>query len=89
MLLAWITGAGIATFALYGVDKVQARGGGGRVPEAALLTLSAAGGFVGGFLGMAIWRHKTRHAAFYLANAVGLALGIVVALLLPGAVWPW
>lgn len=77
--LAWISGLSTATFLLYGFDKQQARGGGERVPENVLHGLALAGGFAGGWLGRALFRHKTRHIAFTVvllfATAIHAALG--------------
>jgi uncharacterized membrane protein YsdA (DUF1294 family) len=70
----------VATFAIYGWDKRQARLGGRRVPEKRLWGLLALGGVVGGWLGMFGFRHKTRKGSF-LAPAAGIsALWIGIAL---------
>ncbi|WP_270172428.1 DUF1294 domain-containing protein [Paenibacillus sp. SYP-B4298] len=45
-------------------DKLQAGRRGRRVPERTLLGLAALGGAAGGWLGMKLWRHKTRHGRF-------------------------
>lgn len=54
----------VATFALFGADKLLAKGHRRRVPEACLLLLAVAGGSLGGWLAMYIFRHKTRHKKF-------------------------
>lgn len=69
------------TFALYWWDKMQSRGNGLRVPERVLILLSLFGGFVGGFVGMGLVRHKTKHIGFWLAQWVGLAVW--------GVAWWW
>ena len=58
-------------FIMYGVDKMQAKRGGQRIPEKTLLAASLLGGGVGGLVGMTIFRHKTRHGRFVLANVLG------------------
>lgn len=67
-------GTNVIAFLLYGYDKLKAVFNGWRVPEAILLLFSAAGGGVGGFAAMFIFRHKIRKFYFYLANFIGLAL---------------
>jgi len=71
VIVAYIVGLGLITFLIYGYDKLQARRGGRRVPERTLLLLALAGGALGGWAGMLIWRHKTRHASFWIAQIAG------------------
>ena len=56
----------IITFILFGYDKAQSKRAGQRIPEKTLLLLSVLGGEIGGLLGMQIFRHKTKHAHFWL-----------------------
>ena len=56
----------IITFILFGYDKAQAKRGGQRIPEKTLLLLSIFGGAIGGLVGMQVFRHKTKHAQFWL-----------------------
>jgi len=79
VIVAYIIGLGLITFLIYGYDKLQAKRGGRRVPEPALLLLALAGGALGGWAGMLIWRHKTRHATFWIAQVAG-TIAIAVAL---------
>ena len=53
-------------FLVMGADKRAAKSHRRRVPETSLLALAVLGGSVGGILGMLIFRHKTRHPAFYI-----------------------
>ena len=71
VLVAYVLGLGLSTFLIYGYDKLRAVRGGVRVPESALLTLSVIGGAAGGWAGMLIWRHKTQHAIFWVAQVIG------------------
>ena len=41
------------------------------MPETALRLLSLIGGALGGWAGMLIWRHKTNHASFWIAQVAG------------------
>ena len=54
----------IFTFITYGVDKRKAVKNRWRIPERTLLILAAAGGSPGAWLGMRLFRHKTRHPKF-------------------------
>lgn len=81
---AWLLGGTLATFAMFGFDKLQAkrdtrRSGRGRVPERALLLLSFIGGAFGGLAGMIIFRHKIRTTAFVVAVPLFVLLHVGVA----------
>jgi uncharacterized membrane protein YsdA (DUF1294 family) len=52
------------TFLLFGVDKLRAGTGTGRVSEGALLTWAFLGGTIGAYAGRALFRHKTRKQPF-------------------------
>ena len=71
VIVAYLLGLGLSTFLTYGYDKLQAIRGGRRVPETALRLLSLIGGALGGWAGMLIWRHKTNHASFWIAQVTG------------------
>ncbi|NCC85762.1 MAG: DUF1294 domain-containing protein [Clostridia bacterium] len=51
-------------FLLYFLDKAKARHGRWRIPERVLLWISVLGGGPGAFMGMQLFRHKTRHTRF-------------------------
>ena len=78
-LVAYVVGIGLITFLTYGYDKLRAVRHGRRVPELALQSLSVLGGALGGWAGMLVWRHKTKHTSFWLAQIAGTAV-IVAAL---------
>lgn len=54
----------VITFILYGIDKLKAKKGKWRIPEATLLLLAVVGGSIGAWLGMKVWHHKTLHKKF-------------------------
>ena len=54
----------VITFFVYGLDKLKAVQRWWRIPEVALLGLAAAGGSIGAYLGMLVFRHKTRKPLF-------------------------
>lgn len=77
----WVLCASAVLFVLMGIDKRRAKRGRYRVPEKLLFTLALLGGAPGGWAGMALFRHKTKHWYFKLFFPL-LAL-----LWLAGLVW--
>lgn len=61
-------------------DKYKARKNAWRIPEATLLGLAAIGGSLGAWLGMQLFRHKTRHPKFFIGIPVLLVLHITLLL---------
>ncbi len=66
LLAAYLAAVNLAAFVLYAVDKRRARLNMWRIPEATLLLLPFLGGSLGGFLGMRVFHHKTKHPKFYI-----------------------
>ena len=82
IFIIWILSVSAITFLMYGYDKSQAQQGGWRVPEIVLHGLALAGGFLGGWLGRAVFHHKTRKPVFTVVLAVSTALYLGLAYLL-------
>ena len=59
----WLAVSAIS-FIQMSADKRRAKRGGRRYPERRLLLFALLGGAAGGWAGMRIFRHKTKHAAF-------------------------
>ena len=82
MILYWyLLVINILTFVCYGLDKLKAKSNARRISERALLLLALVGGSVGAWLGMLVWRHKTKHAMF--------SIGVPVMLLLQAVLYWW
>ena len=64
------------------VDKIKARKNLWRTPEKILLGICAAGGSLGGLMGMKLFRHKTRHPQFSIGIPVMLALQVILLVML-------
>ena len=62
--LYYLLAVNVVTFILFGVDKYNARKGNRRIRELTLLAMAALGGSIGAWVGMRIWRHKTKHRKF-------------------------
>lgn len=60
----WLVAINVVAFAYYGYDKGRAESGASRVPELVLHGLTAAGGSVGAYAAMKIFRHKTIKGKF-------------------------
>jgi uncharacterized membrane protein YsdA (DUF1294 family) len=82
MILYWyLLVINILAFVCYGLDKLKAKSNARRISERALLLLALVGGSVGAWLGMLVWRHKTKHAKF--------RFGVPILLLLQVALYWW
>lgn len=80
--LIFVAVLSVAALILYGADKLKARGGYWRIPEATLLCAGFFGGAAGALLGMKLWRHKTRHWYFWAVNIAGLIWQLAVLIVL-------
>jgi uncharacterized membrane protein YsdA (DUF1294 family) len=63
-LACWLVAVNVTAFGYYGYDKARAQSAESRVPELVLHGLTAAGGSVGAFAGMRVFRHKTIKGSF-------------------------
>lgn len=62
--LIWIGVMSAWAFLAMGYDKRQAKKKASRIPEKNLWILAIIGGGIGAYLGMQLYRHKTRHTSF-------------------------
>lgn len=67
-------------FVIMLADKIKAKRGAWRIPEATLLTVAAIGGSLGTFLGMYLFRHKTKHPKFTVTVPLLLILHVAALL---------
>ena len=72
----------LIAFVAMGADKRRARRHLRRIPEATLLLFAVIGGSIGAIFGMFLFRHKTRHAVFYLGLPLILAAHLILTFVL-------
>lgn len=63
-LISYLIIINAAGFLLMLLDKRAARKSAWRIPEARLMGIALSGGCLGIYLGMMLFRHKTRHLKF-------------------------
>lgn len=68
-------------FVLYGIDKKRAIRNEYRIRESALLWIARLGGAVGSWLGIKVFRHKTKHTKFRIFVPLWMIIWTVVILL--------
>ena len=66
ILLLYLLLINLLGFVLYGVDKAKSKGRGRRIPKRTLLWVARLGGGLGCWLGMMLFRHKTKHTRFMI-----------------------
>ncbi len=69
-------------FILMGVDKLLAKWDKRRISEKTLLGVGALGGATGSWLGLLLFRHKTKHKIFSLGLPVLMVLHLVILILI-------
>lgn len=66
LYIVWQLALGALTLFCYGFDKAAALRQGQRIPEIVLHLLVILGGYLGGWVGRALFRHKSRKPSFLL-----------------------
>lgn len=74
----WLAAVNILAFLLYGADKRKARKNQWRIPENSLLAAAAAGGAFGAFLGMNLFRHKTKKPVFRIVTVLSMIIWTLI-----------
>jgi uncharacterized membrane protein YsdA (DUF1294 family) len=83
----WLVAVNVVAFGYYGFDKGRSRGVESRVPEWALHGLTAAGGSLGAYAGMHVFRHKTLKRGFRIVFWCIVVLEMALILWLIRAMW--
>lgn len=93
-LAMWFLLINMLTLVMYGADKIAARKGMRRVPEATLLVFGVTGGWPGAIVGQQLFRHKTQKQPFktyfFLSIVVSIAVMAAVYHFSPvSSLWPF
>ncbi len=81
-LLTFLGMMNLIAFSLCGIDKWKAQHGLWRVPERILFGVAFLGGGVGFWIGMKLFRHKTRHLSFRILIPLAIVLWIILLVVL-------
>ncbi len=76
--IAYLLIINAASFVLMLVDKLKARKNAWRISETTLMTVAAIGGSLGAYMGMKLFRHKTRKPKFSIGLPLLLAAHIML-----------
>ena len=68
----------IIVFFTYGIDKLKAIRGSWRISEKALIMMAIFMGGVGAYLGMEIFRHKTKTTKFRILVPISIVLNVAI-----------
>lgn len=74
----WFLLINMLTLVMYGADKIAARKGMRRVPEATLLVFGVTGGWPGAIVGQQLFRHKTQKQPFKTYFFLSIVFSIAV-----------
>ncbi|MDF1800230.1 MAG: DUF1294 domain-containing protein [Planctomycetota bacterium] len=80
-LLGALALVNLVGFGAFGLDKWRARRGAWRTPEKTLVLFAVAGGWIGTWAGLKLFRHKSSKRSFQIKLALGTAanLGLWIA----------
>lgn len=82
LLIVYLVVVNIVAFCQMGADKSRAKSGKRRIREKVLFITAAIGGSVGANVGMAVFRHKTKHMSFVIGMPLILIAHIALAFVL-------
>ena len=64
IIISYLVVINLIAFVLYGIDKKKAIRNEYRIRESVLLWIARLGGAIGSWLGIKLFRHKTKHTMF-------------------------
>lgn len=77
-IMMYIVGINLFTIILMRIDKQKAEKRQFRIPERTFFLLSILGGAIGTYIGMKVFRHKTKHAKFTIGIPILILLNIAI-----------
>lgn len=81
-LVIYLLIVNIIALSLMGIDKLKAKRGSFRIPEANLFLMAIIGGAPGAIIGMHLFRHKTKHWYFLYGLPAILIIQILLIIFL-------
>lgn len=78
--VVFLAAMSLVTMFVYLADKIKAKKGKWRIRESVLLGLSFVGGATGALFAMKLFRHKTKHWYFWVANVFFVIAHLVAAI---------
>ena len=79
IIISYIAVMTAVSFCMCGIDKLKAKRQLWRIPESTLLLTAAAGGSLGLWAGMYVFRHKTLHKKFTIGVPLIICLQVIAA----------
>ena len=77
IIISYLVVINLMAFVLYGIDKKRAKRNEHRIRESVLLWIARLGGAVGSWLGIKVFRHKTKHTKFRIVVPLWMIIWIV------------
>ena len=78
IIISYLVVINLIAFILYGIDKKRAIRNEHRIRESVLLWIARLGGAIGSWLGIKIFRHKTKHTKFRIVVPLWIVIWVVV-----------
>ncbi len=77
IILSYLLIINLIAFVLYGIDKKRAIRNEYRISERVLLWIARLGGAIGSWMGIKLFRHKTKHTKFRIVVPLWMIIWIV------------
>ena len=81
IVVSYLVIINLIAFVLYGIDKKRAIRNEFRIRERTLLWFARLGGGIGSWLGLKLFRHKTKHTKFRIVVPLWIVIWIVAIVL--------
>lgn len=81
IVLVYLIVINLVAYVTYGIDKKRSQHNRIRISEKTLLTFPLIGAFIGSYLAMKIFRHKTKHLSFKVLVPIFSMLSFVLSII--------
>ena len=82
IIISYLVAINLIAFVLYGIDKKRAIRNEQRIRESVLLWIARLGGAIGSWLGIKIFRHKTKHTKFRIVVPLWMIIWVIAVVFL-------